>query len=70
MNRWLAAAALVIGLFGPVVGPARAEVTAEQVRKAIDRGVSYLLGQQRTMAAGPTWSGNRAASAPCVRWRC
>ena len=46
MNRLLAALAVVTGLFGPTVGSVRADVTAEQVRKAIDRGVSYLLSQQ------------------------
>ena len=35
------------GLFGSIAGPVRAEVTAEQVRKAIDRGANYLLEQQR-----------------------
>jgi hypothetical protein len=46
MKRPLAILALVIGLFGSVVGPALAEVTAEQVRKAIDGGIGYLFGQQ------------------------
>ena len=47
MKRPLVAIALVIGLFGSMAGPVRAEVTAEQVRKAIDRGANFLLEQQR-----------------------
>ena len=45
--KWLVTvAAAVFGLFGPIVTPLRAEVTAEQVRSAIDRGVSYLKNKQ------------------------
>ena len=47
MKRLVAAAVLVAGLFASIVGTLRAEVTAEQVRKAIDRGVNYLKAQQR-----------------------
>ncbi len=57
MNRLLAVAALVAGLFGSVVGPLRAEVTAEQVRQAIDRGTAYLLGQQRNDGSWPDMVG-------------
>ncbi len=46
MKRLVAAAVLATGLFGMVVGPLRAEVTAEQVRQAIDRGVKFLKNQQ------------------------
>ena len=53
MKRLLVAAVLATGLFGSIVGPARAEITPEQVRKAIDRGVDYLLGQQRNDGAWP-----------------
>ena len=44
---------LVAGLFGSIVGPVRAEVTAEQVRKAIDRGVNYLKEQQQPDGSWP-----------------
>ena len=47
MKPLLAAAVLATGLVASIVGPLRAEITAEQVRKAIDRGVGYLKGQQR-----------------------
>ncbi len=47
MKRQLVIIGLVAGLFGVVVGPARAEVTPEQVRAAIDSGAAYLLSQQR-----------------------
>ena len=47
MKRRLVVAALVAGLLGSIVGAVRADVTAEQVRKAIGRGANYLLEQQR-----------------------
>ena len=53
MKCLVAAAVLATGLFGMVVGPVRAEVTAEQVRKAIDRGVSFLKNQQ---SADGSWT--------------
>jgi hypothetical protein len=43
----LAAAALAIGLSGSIIGTLRAEVTAEEVRHAIDTGVKYLQSEQR-----------------------
>ncbi len=46
MKHRLTVVALAMGLIGSVVGPAQADVTAEQVRKAIDRGTAYLWGQQ------------------------
>ncbi len=46
MKNVLAIALFAIGLSGSVVGSLRAEVTAEQVRQAIDRGVKYLMSQQ------------------------
>ena len=62
---------LAAGLFGSIVGPVRAEVTAEQVRKAIDRGVGYLKSQQRADGSWPDMPRHSpAASARCVRWRC
>jgi hypothetical protein len=39
--------AMAFGLLLLMAVSARAEVTAEQVRKAIDRGTNFLLGQQR-----------------------
>jgi hypothetical protein len=53
MKRLPVVALLVIGLFGPIAGILRAEITAEQVRQAIDRGVSYLKTQQRNDGAWP-----------------
>jgi hypothetical protein len=47
VKRLVTAAVLASGLFGMAVGPLRAEVTAEQVRAAIDRGVNYLKSEQR-----------------------
>ena len=47
MKGRLAVAALVAGWFGSVMGGCAGEVTADQVRQAIDRGVAYLLNQQR-----------------------
>ncbi|NLF09114.1 MAG: DUF4159 domain-containing protein [Pirellulaceae bacterium] len=47
MMRRTAIFALLICSLGMIVGTLRAEVTADQVRQAIDRGVGYLKGQQR-----------------------
>jgi hypothetical protein len=66
MKRLLAAAALAIGLFGSVVGPARSEVTPEQVRQAIDHGVNYLLGQQLHNGGWPETFGPGGISALCT----
>jgi hypothetical protein len=46
MNRLAVAAIGGLALLASVFDCARAEVTAEQVRAAIERGVGYLLGQQ------------------------
>ncbi|MFZ1933276.1 MAG: pectate lyase [Thermoguttaceae bacterium] len=59
MNRPIAAAVALFGLLASFVAPVRAEVTAEQVRRAIHRGVSYLLAQQRDDGAWPEMSGYR-----------
>ena len=45
MKCLVAAAVLATGVFGMAVGPVRAEVTAEQVRQAIDGGVKFLKQQ-------------------------
>jgi hypothetical protein len=42
-----ASAVVVVGLFASIVGTLRADVTAEQVRQAIDRGVAYLKNRQQ-----------------------
>lgn len=47
MHRLMAAAFVVTGLCGPLTERAPAEVTAQQVRQAIERGVAYLFQQQR-----------------------
>jgi hypothetical protein len=53
MKRLLAATAVVVGLFGASVADVRAEVTPDEVRQAIDRGVRFLKGQQQADGA---WS--------------
>jgi hypothetical protein len=46
--RWLLLGLLALAvLLGPIVSPARAELTAEQVRQAIQNGVNYLKDQQK-----------------------
>ena len=45
-KRWLPVVALTVGWFVRVVGTLRADVTAQQVRQAIESGVSYLQTQQ------------------------
>ncbi|MEN6458700.1 MAG: DUF4159 domain-containing protein [Thermoguttaceae bacterium] len=57
MKRLVAAAALATVLVGLFVGAVRAEVTAEQVRKAIDRGAGYLKRQQRADGSWPDMIG-------------
>ena len=47
MKRLLFACLTAGMLFGPSVSIATAEITAEQVRKAIDRGAGFLKQQQR-----------------------
>jgi len=47
MKRRLALLVLIAGLFGSVAANLRADVTAEEVRRAIERGVNYLKSQQR-----------------------
>jgi hypothetical protein len=48
-----AAAALVAVLFLSIVGPVRAEISPEEVRKSIDRGAAYLLSQQNNDGSWP-----------------
>ena len=69
----LAAALLGVGLFGPVVASLRADVTAEEVRQAIDRGVSYLKSRQERNGAWPDTTlgvvSQPGGVSACVRWR-
>ena len=53
MSRPIAIVLLTGVVFGVSAGTLRAEITAQQVREAIDRGVVYLKDQQRR--AGPPW---------------
>ena len=67
MNRLVAATVTLFGLLGSIAGPVRAEVTAEQVRKAIDRGANYLLEQQLGDGSWPEMIGYRGGvSALCT----
>lgn len=64
MKRLLAAAVLVAGLFGSIVGTLRAEITAEQVRNSIDLGVKYLKSRQNNNGSWidiPAWHGGITA---------
>ncbi len=47
MKCFVVAAAVAVGLLGTIAASWGAEVTAEQVRNAIDRGVHYLKNEQR-----------------------
>ena len=53
MNRPIAVGLMAGVLFGASVPTLRAEITAQQVREAIDRGVAYLKQQQRQ--TDPPW---------------
>ena len=66
MRRAILVLLLVGGLAGAVVPDARAEVTAEQVRVAIERGVDFLKRQQRTKVTDPF--DTRAPETDAVFW--
>ena len=59
MKPRLAAATLVAVLFASIVGTLRADITAEQVRNAIDQGVKFLKSQQH---ANGSWIDLRSAA--------
>ena len=59
MNRFVAAILTAIGLFVAIAAPVGAEVTAEQVRKAIDRGVNFLLEKQQNDGSWPEMTSYR-----------
>ncbi len=49
---------VAVGLsVGPFLTPAQAEITAEEVREAIDRGVEYLKSQQLRNGSWQEWMG-------------
>lgn len=67
MNRLVAATLIVLGSFGAIAEPVRAEVTADQVRKAIDRGVNFLLEKQSSDGSWPEMANYRGGvSALCT----
>ncbi len=47
MKRLVTSAVLVAGAFASIVGTLRADITAEQVRQVIDRGVTFLKNEQQ-----------------------
>jgi len=53
MRRPIALAVLLAVGFGPSVASLRAEITAEQVRQAIDKGTGYLKRMQRDNGSWP-----------------
>ena len=53
MTRPLALAVLLAVLFGLFGGTVRAQIDPQQVRKAIDKGVAYLKGQQQKKGSWP-----------------
>lgn len=69
LNRLIIAIVTVFGLLGPVAEPLRGDVTAEQVRDAIDRGVGYLLAQQRNDGSWPDY-GDYSGGGQCAMYAC
>ena len=56
IGAWAALAAAAIGLVGAI--PARAEVTSEQVERAIGEGIRYIKSQQKPDGSWREYNGN------------
>ncbi len=50
---------IAAGLVGPLVTVVRAEISADEIRKAIHDGVKYLESQQRPTAGGKNSTASR-----------
>ena len=57
MNRLLIAAMVCAASFVPLTPTARADITADEVRQAIEQGVAYLKQQQHTDGRWSDWPG-------------
>jgi len=56
MRRSVVTTLLLAVGFGSIASSVRAEITAEQVRQAIDKGVTYLKRRQKPDGTWPDWS--------------
>ena len=57
MRPLICGCAVIAAMFGPVLASARAEITADQVREAIQRGTDYLKSQQKENGSWQEWMG-------------